>query len=48
MIRQRSDVKFWIQTKRAERMKDNSLVRLGDGWENVILMTQRKTKSKVG
>lgn len=39
MIRQRSDVTFWIQTKRAERIADHFPKDWGDGWENVILCT---------
>lgn len=37
MIRHRSDVMFWIQTKRAERIKENLPYDWDDGWENVIL-----------
>ena len=37
MIRFRSDVHFWIQTKRAERIADNLPFDWKDGWDNVTL-----------
>lgn len=37
IIRQRPDVKFWILTKRPERMRDNLPMDWNDGWENVSL-----------
>lgn len=37
MIRIRSDVNFWIQTKRAERIQDHLPVDWNDGWDNVTL-----------
>ena len=37
MIRERSDVSFWLQTKRAERVKDCLPEDWGDGWNNVSM-----------
>lgn len=37
IIRQRPDVKFWILTKRADRIKDHLPSDWGDGYENVIM-----------
>ena len=37
MIRIRSDVSFWIQTKRAGRIQQCLPFDWNDGWENVIL-----------
>ena len=38
MIRTRSDVTFWLQTKRAERVLNNLPEWWGDGLENVIMV----------
>lgn len=38
MIRTRKDVTFWIQTKRAERVKENLPEDWKDGYENVIMV----------
>ena len=46
MIRQRPDVKFWIQTKRAERMIANLPTDWGDGWENVILVVTTENQKR--
>ena len=37
IIKKRSDVDFWIQTKRASRVKDNLPDDWGNGYKNVIL-----------
>lgn len=37
MIRNRKDVTFWLQTKRAERVAANLPDDWNDGWENVIM-----------
>lgn len=37
MIKARPDVTFWLQTKRAERVKENLPTDWGDGYENVIM-----------
>ncbi len=38
MIKLRKDVNFWLQTKRANRVKDNLPEYWGDGLENVIMV----------
>ena len=38
MIKTRSDVTFWLQTKRAERVKYNLPEDWGEGYENVIMV----------
>ncbi len=38
MIRIRKDVTFWLQTKRAERVKENLPSDWNDGWDNVIMV----------
>jgi len=47
MIRQRSDVKFWIQTKRAERIMSHLPADWGDGWENVLLVVTTENQKRV-
>lgn len=37
LIKSRPDLKFWLQTKRASRVKDCLPCDWGDGWENVSL-----------
>lgn len=37
IIRKRPDVKFWLLTKRPERMADHLPEDWGDGWDNVML-----------
>lgn len=46
MIRQRPDVKFWIQTKRAERIADNLPADWGNGWDNVILVVTTENQKR--
>ncbi len=38
MIRIRKDVTFWLQTKRAERVKENLPYDWNDGWDNVVMV----------
>lgn len=46
MIRQRSDVRFWIQTKRAERIAEYLPPDWNDGWENVILVVTTENQKR--
>lgn len=46
MIRQRPDVMFWIQTKRAERIAEHLPKDWGDGWENVILCVTTENQKR--
>lgn len=46
MIRTRSDVRFWIQTKRAERIAANLPADWGSGWENVILVVTAENQRR--
>ena len=46
MIRQRHDVTFWIQTKRAERIAEHLPEDWNDGWENVILCVTTENQKR--
>lgn len=46
MIRQRPDVMFWIQTKRAERIAKYLPNDWNDGWENVILCVTTENQKR--
>ena len=45
IIKQRSDVKFYLLTKRPERVHKCLPSDWGDGWENVFLMLPPKIKN---
>ncbi len=45
-IRERLDVTFWIQTKRAERIADHLPKDWDDGWENVILCVTTENQKR--
>jgi len=46
MIRIRSDVSFWIQTKRAGRIQQCLPFDWNDGWENVILCVTTENQKR--
>lgn len=46
MIRIRSDVSFWIQTKRAERIADNLPDNWNNGWDNVTLCVTTENQKR--
>ena len=46
MIRIRSDVSFWIQTKRARRIQQCLPFDWNDGWENVILCVTTENQKR--
>ncbi|MCM1227444.1 MAG: phage Gp37/Gp68 family protein [Clostridium sp.] len=46
MIRKRSDVMFWIQTKRAERIEENLPHDWRNGWDNVILCVTTENQTR--
>lgn len=46
MIRSRSDVDFWIQTKRAERIAENLPNDWNDGWKNVTLCVTTENQQR--
>ena len=46
MIRIRSDVSFWIQTKRARRIQQCLPFNWNDGWENVILCVTTENQKR--
>ena len=46
MIKTRSDVTFWLQTKRAERVKDNLPSDWGEGYENVIMVFTAENQAR--
>lgn len=46
MIRKRPDVRFWIQTKRAERIANQLPSDWGSGWENVIMVVTTENQRR--
>lgn len=47
MIRVRKDVRFWLQTKRADRVQEHLPKDWNDGWDNVILVFTAENQQRV-